>query len=413
MVETEEKTASQSKEHSDRGEEDVKRERGERRLCMGLCCARLLCSWSCKLIVLIVAINLIFLSGPLSKPLWIPISLHQACEQNGDAPPPAGPFGHEENMVHGGLQACEALCEQSDDCQAVDWYNNTRWCNLYRQPCLKPTASWDGASSYQIAVACTFFNGSAGVLIGGHCMGGIQLPTRWHVVKHEIPAMLASPRSWLCSLTVAVIYTYATSRWLQQKVPLPGGRRAACTRALLPVLGLACWGAISYRYWGISAFHELAEGKRPQLSLEEYIWYAASLALLIILLCPRSRGILLSGIASLGACLMSAFVNLAGCALSGCIDMTALAGTVAAAGGTAAAGAEAAVATEGAAAMEAGVAGEGVAGAATADTVAGSVTTAEATTAAEAAVAADAATLAEASAVAEGVGAGLLFCTVQ
>ena len=24
-----------------------------------------------------------------------------------------------------------------------------RWCNLYKQPCLKPTASWDGASSYQ------------------------------------------------------------------------------------------------------------------------------------------------------------------------------------------------------------------------------------------------------------------------
>ncbi|CAE8615896.1 unnamed protein product, partial [Polarella glacialis] len=54
-------------------------------ICAKLCCARLSCSWSCKLLVLVAAVQGLFFTGPLSQPLWIPISRRAACGSCGDA----------------------------------------------------------------------------------------------------------------------------------------------------------------------------------------------------------------------------------------------------------------------------------------------------------------------------------------
>lgn len=78
-------------------------------------------------------------------------------------------------------KACEARCASDPGCQAIDYYNETRWCSLYSQPCSQPTASWQGASSYEIAVACNLHNGSTGVEVAGRCLTGVELPTLWSV----------------------------------------------------------------------------------------------------------------------------------------------------------------------------------------------------------------------------------------
>lgn len=403
-------------------EESIRRR--ARHHCLQLCCARLCCSWCCKCMVLVVVVNAFFLSGPLSKPMWIPISQHAACENCDDLPRSADAFRQEAPM-EGGLAACEALCSSYSDCQAVDWFNTTRWCNLYTQPCLKPTANWDGASSYQIAVSCTLFNGTSGVMIGGQCMAGIEIPTTWSVVKREIPKLLSSPRSWLCSLSVALIYTYVTSSWLRGKTrPVvlwitPKGPRGRSVLAwLLLLLG---WWAFTYHEFGLptmTAKEESAEGGIfGQMALEQKLWYGVSFLALFLLCCPCSRSIILSGMLSLGTCIMSAFMSAVAFALSGCIDVTAA--TAAIGGATAAGVTEATVAAEGTlaggAALEAGVAADGAMGAegaVAADTAAGGAAAAEGATAAEAAVAADAAVAAEAATVAEGLGA-LALCAIQ
>lgn len=101
---------------------------------------------------------------------WIPISTKYACEENDDGSRPASVdrLGHQANLT-GGLHACQGLCNEYTGCQAVDWFNSTRRCNLYATPCLKPTAAWDGASSYQKTLTCWLVNDTLGVLIRGHC----------------------------------------------------------------------------------------------------------------------------------------------------------------------------------------------------------------------------------------------------
>lgn len=389
------------------------------------------------MLLLVVIVNYIFLSGPLSQPLWIPISTKAACEENDDGSGPASVkrVGHKANVT-GGLHACEALCNGFSRCQAVDWYNDTRWCNLYATPCLRPTASWDGASSYQKAVVCRLFNGTSGVLIGGRCHVGIHVPSMSSVVEQELPAMLRSPKSWSFTLLVALIYTYVMSAWFRKKFdpvvkriqePTVAAVRwtlgAVWRKAAMLLILLALWAAATVHYWGlppVSAVRKLEKGERPPLPYMEWIWMGVSMLLFLLVICKGFRACILSAIVTLGTCIMSAFASLCTFATSLCVE-TGLMAEAAAIGGVGAAAATVEGAAGAAATAEAGVAVEsaaaadaalGAEGAAAADVAAGGAAAGEAATAAEAAATAEAVAAADAVAVAEGVGI-LALCAIQ
>eukprot|EP00929_Paragymnodinium_shiwhaense_P111724 TRINITY_DN80011_c0_g1_i1.p1 TRINITY_DN80011_c0_g1~~TRINITY_DN80011_c0_g1_i1.p1 ORF type:complete len:542 (+),score=115.39 TRINITY_DN80011_c0_g1_i1:61-1626(+) len=78
---------------------------------------------------------------------WEVIARKQACEANGE--------GLKPHAVLGGISStlqCMRLCERRWGCLAVDYYEATRYCNIYRQVCRQPQALHDGASSYRIRV---------------------------------------------------------------------------------------------------------------------------------------------------------------------------------------------------------------------------------------------------------------------
>jgi len=111
-----------------------------------------------------------------------------------------------------------SACLDVAGCNALDFYNATNFCTLYPDGCNEPTASWDEASSYVLAQSCVLGNGTAGILIAGHCHIGIELPTTWNIVTMEVPELLCSPRSWACYLLVSFLYTYLRSPWLRMKM---------------------------------------------------------------------------------------------------------------------------------------------------------------------------------------------------
>ena len=47
-------------------------------------------------------------------------------------------------------------------------------------------------------MSCTLFNGTSGVMIGGQCMAGIEIPTTWSVVC--LGQETASPACLFCLL---------------------------------------------------------------------------------------------------------------------------------------------------------------------------------------------------------------------
>ncbi|CAK0820068.1 unnamed protein product, partial [Prorocentrum cordatum] len=150
--------------------------------CVELCCARLLCSWFCKLLVLLSLTAGIFAYGPLSRPMWIPISSYsRGCERNAD-----GSDGAFEKRGSHSLNSCKGLCERTDGCVAVDVFNHTHACALYRQPCLFPQSTRDGAASFQIARFCSVPDGTRGILIEGECNTDIQPPTFWALASSEL-----------------------------------------------------------------------------------------------------------------------------------------------------------------------------------------------------------------------------------
>lgn len=46
------------------------------------------------------------------------------------------------------LNACKALCEDTNGCVSIDYFRTPRYCSLYDSICDTPTVSSDGASSY-------------------------------------------------------------------------------------------------------------------------------------------------------------------------------------------------------------------------------------------------------------------------
>eukprot|EP00038_Savillea_parva_P011678 m.199285 g.199285 ORF g.199285 m.199285 type:complete len:498 (-) comp20703_c0_seq1:87-1580(-) len=76
---------------------------------------------------------------------WTVIDPHKSCEVN------------EENVKRffaarrmRDLSCCQRLCEELCSCKAIDYYENTAWCNLYTKPCTTPRKGTEGASSYRI-----------------------------------------------------------------------------------------------------------------------------------------------------------------------------------------------------------------------------------------------------------------------
>ncbi|CAK0816470.1 unnamed protein product, partial [Prorocentrum cordatum] len=186
--------------------------------CVRLCFSRLTCSWFCKLLLLVAITQGLLLWGPLSNVFWIPTHPSRGCEQSLDEG--GGPEPFMRGNAHS-LAGCQQLCEAAENCSAVDWFNQTRYCNLYDRPCLIPVADWDGAASYQVAEDCTLDNGSVGILIGGGvCDIDIQRPTFISLVKEGALGLLFSPLSWSFSLAVAFLYTCVASAWCRQCVKL-------------------------------------------------------------------------------------------------------------------------------------------------------------------------------------------------
>eukprot|EP00930_Biecheleria_cincta_P031059 TRINITY_DN21541_c0_g1_i1.p1 TRINITY_DN21541_c0_g1~~TRINITY_DN21541_c0_g1_i1.p1 ORF type:complete len:547 (+),score=96.16 TRINITY_DN21541_c0_g1_i1:77-1717(+) len=387
--------------------------------CLQMCCARLSCSWFCKMFVLVLAVNMFFVVGSLSQPIWIPISLHKACQTSDDNGGGPKPILAKAGMAQG-LHACESLCSSTEGCQAVDWFNETQWCNLYTEPCAQPTAEYSGSSSYQMAISCSFRNGSAGVLLDGHCHVGIEVPTVWSIVKREVPVMLSSPRSWAISLGIALLYTYIVSAWCRQKMqpvscivfaPVRLCYRwfwaGGCWRrfATAPIL-LGVWCSYTFWEWGAPQIQASSQGMM-KLPLAEWAWLGGSSTVLAMVLCPSVRGLIFSMILGIGTWIMTAFTGLMTFALSACFDVGAL-GAAGVAGGVGVA--DAAATLDGVVAADVAAGAEG---AAAADATAAAGATAEASAAADAAIAAEAAAAAEAVTAAEGAATIAVLCSIQ
>ncbi|CAJ1393418.1 unnamed protein product [Effrenium voratum] len=75
--------------------------------CFQLCCARMSCSWCLKMTIFLGFVQSTFLVGPLSRPLWIPISTQyaQRLQSRAQGAPDARPLA---------LRTLEA-CEQNSD----------------------------------------------------------------------------------------------------------------------------------------------------------------------------------------------------------------------------------------------------------------------------------------------------------
>lgn len=74
---------------------------------------------------------------------WETISNGAACEQNSQGiSRMKGLGGHD-------LTSCKTLCSSTVGCTAVDFFQKTKWCNLFANACTNPLKVGDGSSSYR------------------------------------------------------------------------------------------------------------------------------------------------------------------------------------------------------------------------------------------------------------------------
>merc|ERR1719408_85450 len=152
------------------------------------------------------------------------------------------------------ISRCKLACESDADCQAFDYYNATRQCNLYQTPCISPTYyGSENPCSFQMAQGCNVHNGSTGVLIRGHCNTNISLPGYWSVVKECLWNLLHSPRSWAISCAVALVYSILVSRWLQEKLGIISclrcwhnfrSKASPTCKCFIKILKVALWAVL-------------------------------------------------------------------------------------------------------------------------------------------------------------------------
>jgi len=360
-------------------EEEKKQQQVDRTVCVGLCCARITCSWTLKLIIVVGFVQYIFNYGALSRTLWLPISPTQACQTNDDGalgPKPTKTWKETQSLLQ-----CQRHCDDDADCQAIDFFNGTGWCNTFDVPCSLPTADWDGAASYMIAQSCNLHNGSSGILIRGKCNTLVQMPTLFGMLEIELETMVTSPRSWLFTLCIALPYVYLKSppyvkERMKKFIPLTSIAKVLkyakkCPRSfglLLTIVVFSTWAYGTFYMFGAPDATKGIGG----LSLMEQVWLGVSALGLLMFQCPKLR-CCMAPVLSLATCfastLSSIFVSLVGCfftAAAGAMEAIGLGsfGLAGAAGtlGTMGTGA-AAVAGETAVAAEAGVAAEALAGA--------------------------------------------------
>jgi len=82
---------------------------------------------------------------PVVTTEWEVIDANKACENNRE--------GIQRTFGHRGftLETCQRRCEQTDGCNAIDFYSRSGWCNLYNEACTNPITERGGSSSYRIA----------------------------------------------------------------------------------------------------------------------------------------------------------------------------------------------------------------------------------------------------------------------
>eukprot|EP00928_Gymnodinium_smaydae_P009962 TRINITY_DN13735_c0_g1_i2.p1 TRINITY_DN13735_c0_g1~~TRINITY_DN13735_c0_g1_i2.p1 ORF type:complete len:457 (-),score=57.03 TRINITY_DN13735_c0_g1_i2:12-1307(-) len=260
---------------------------------MQLYCARITCVTVLKIIILCGCVQWVVLYGILSRPLWIPNNPHAGCEANKDkdgGPTKLTYFTHISKA-----QDCQGLCEDhGDGCEAVDYYEETGWCNLYKEPCIFPEARWDGAASYQVAKPCSV-NGTTGTIIAGHCNTSFQLPSFGKVMRTEVPRLLEQPSSWLLTLSIALLYTYLMSPWTRAqcgrylcfccKNTLQAGpveaTRVALRALTLPIAVVALWHEFTFLRWGIPVPFWPPGAAWANMRNDERIWICCSVVALI------------------------------------------------------------------------------------------------------------------------------------
>lgn len=307
-----------------------------------LCCARVTCVWSVKLAFVVLFTQLILLVGPLSEPIWIPISLDAGCEQNNDVDPKPVPFTHIEDMAD--VRSCQKACTNIPECQAVDFYNATRWCNLYSAACMAPTATWDGACSFQIASACAVRNGSTGILIGGKCDLALQMPSTTSMMREEVPRMLSSPSNWFWTSFCVCIYLYLSLDWPRSEV----NERCKCLNDLYEPVEYVCgtilfraifllalffvWISLTEHFFGpalllacvepifqVSGFRPVPKPVREaanaasRFPVTAWMWLLVSLIVFLALLVPKIGSFVSTAAQQTGSCLMSIFNNIISC----------------------------------------------------------------------------------------------------
>lgn len=77
---------------------------------------------------------------------WETLSTVLSCETSFDAPGVTR-MKYDEVLS---LTCCKTLCEETCGCNAVDYYTDSGWCNMYRTACKRPRLKKEGSSSYKL-----------------------------------------------------------------------------------------------------------------------------------------------------------------------------------------------------------------------------------------------------------------------
>ena len=75
---------------------------------------------------------------------WRTISSSRGCEKNKEN------IEAVASQWMGTLDQCKRMCFYSSNCVAIDWFRNTKWCNLFDDACKKPLQDQNGAASFKL-----------------------------------------------------------------------------------------------------------------------------------------------------------------------------------------------------------------------------------------------------------------------
>jgi len=75
---------------------------------------------------------------------WSPISESQGCRENDEG------ISRSEGRAFMNFETCKALCLETSGCKAIDYLQETGWCDLFDDVCSTPRFSSDGVSSWKL-----------------------------------------------------------------------------------------------------------------------------------------------------------------------------------------------------------------------------------------------------------------------